>query len=224
MSSNKTDDAVAEYLHELELRLSGLPVLQRRELLAEIEAHITNERVERAVVSESDVLELLERLGSPEIVAAAAYEEAGIGDTRRQVLAYAGATRAAVRPLPPIPPPPDSPPPAYATGPYPPATNLGQSSYAGYSAFDGPPPVVGPPFAPPPAPKQESSTGLRVVVGVAIGAVVFVLLGCLAGAFFLTRSATVDGAPASSVVAPDRVPIERGLPDVPERAVPLPTE
>jgi len=222
MSSNKTDDAVAEYLHELELRLSGLPVLQRRELLAEIEAHITNERVERAVVSESDVLELLERLGSPEIVAAAAYEEAGIGDTRRQVLAYAGATQAAVRPLPSIPPPPDSPPPAYAAGPFPPAANLGQSSYAGYSPFDGPPPVVGPPFAPPPAPKQESNNGLRVVVGVAIAAVVFVLLGCLAGGFFLARGATVDESPVS-VTAPDRVPIERAVPDVPERAVPLPT-
>ena len=232
MSSNKTDNAVAEYLHELELRLSGLPVLQRRELLAEIEAHISNERVERAVASESDVLELLERLGSPEVVAAAAYEEAGIGDTRRQVLAYAGATRAAVRPLPPIPPPPDSPPPAYAAGPFPPAAPFGQSSYAGYSPFDGPPPVVGPPFAPPPAPKQESSTGLRVVVGVAIAAVVFVLLGCLAGAFMLTSGAEVGEAPAP-VVAPDQVQIERGgapargeeaVPPLPEQAVPAPTE
>lgn len=216
MSSDKTDDAVSEYLHELELRLSGLPVLQRRELLAEIEAHITNERVERAAASESDVLELLERLGSPEIVAAAAYEEAGIGDTRRQVLAYAGATRAAVRPLPPIPPPPDSPPPAYVPGPFPPGAAFGQSSYAGHRPFDGPPPVVGPPFMPPPAPKEESGTGLRVVVGVAIASVVFVLLGCLAGAFMLTSGATVDEAPAATV--------ERVEPPAPERPDPVAPE
>ena len=224
MSSNKTDDAVAEYLHELELRLSGLPVLQRRELLAEIEAHITNERAERAVASESDVLELLERLGSPEIVAAAAYEEAGIGDTRRQVLAYTGAARAAVRPLPPIPPPPDSPPPAYAAGPFPPAAAFGQSSHVGYRPFDGPPPVVGPPFAPPPAPKEDGGNGLRVVVGVAIASVVFVLLGCLAGAFMLTSSATVDDAPAATVVEPDRVQLERGVPVAPERPEPAAPE
>ncbi|RSM68437.1 hypothetical protein DMB66_13165 [Actinoplanes sp. ATCC 53533] len=224
MSSNKTEDAVAEYLHELELRLSGLPVLQRRELLAEIEAHITNERVERAVASESDVLELLERLGSPEIVAAAAYEEAGIGDTRRQVLAYAGATRAAVRPLPPIPPPPDSPPPAYAAGPFPPAAGFGQSSYAGYRPFDGPPPVVGPPFAPPPAAKEENGTGLRVVVGVAIAAVVFVLLGCLAGAFMLTSGATVDEAPVATVGEQDRAEFERAVPAAPERPDPVAPE
>lgn len=201
MSSDKTNDAVAEYLRELELRLSGLPVLQRRELLAEIEAHINNERFERAVASESDILELLERLGSPEVVAAAAYEEAGLGDTsRQQVLAYAGATRAAVRPLPPIPPPPDSPPPAYAAGPFPPAAGFGQSSYAGHRPFDAPPPVAGPPFAPAPAPKQESETGFRVLVAVAIAAVVVVLLGCLAGGLFMAQGATVDEAPAATVV------------------------
>ena len=74
---NKTDDAVSEYLHEVGLRLGGLPLLQRRELLADLEAHIANERAERNVQSEGEVLEILERLGSPEVVAAAAWEEAG---------------------------------------------------------------------------------------------------------------------------------------------------
>ena len=76
MSSNTTDHVVAEYLRELESRLGGLPVLQRRELLADVEAHIANERVERSLATEAEVLEMLERLGSPEVVAAAAYEEA----------------------------------------------------------------------------------------------------------------------------------------------------
>jgi hypothetical protein len=187
MSSDKTNDAVAEYLHELELRLTGLPVLQRRELLAEIAAHISNERVERGVTSEGELLELLERLGSPEIVAAAAYEEAGMAEP---VLSYAGATSAAQRPLPAVAPPPDSPPPAYA----------------------------GPPFAPPPPTRNpEDNSVLRVVIGVAIAVVVFVLLGCVAGAFFLTRSSSVD-APAVSVVPGTATPPE---PDAPE-AVPVP--
>jgi uncharacterized membrane protein len=77
MSTNKTDDVVSEYLREIEARLAGLPLLQRRELLADLEAHVATERAERNVQSEGEVLEILERLGSPEVVAAAAYEEAG---------------------------------------------------------------------------------------------------------------------------------------------------
>ena len=77
MSSNKTDDVVSEYLREIEARLGDLPLLQRRELMADLEAHVATERAERNVQSEGEVLEILERLGSPEVVAAAAYEEAG---------------------------------------------------------------------------------------------------------------------------------------------------
>jgi hypothetical protein len=77
MSMNKTDDAVSEYLHEIGARLHGLPLLQRRELLADLAAHIANERAERHAQSEGEILEILERLGSPEVVAAAAFQEAG---------------------------------------------------------------------------------------------------------------------------------------------------
>src|SRR5690349_18467355 len=76
MKPNQTD-LVGEYLHEVDLRLSGLPLLQRRELLADLAAHIATERTERNVQSEGELIEILERLGSPEVVAAAAYEEAG---------------------------------------------------------------------------------------------------------------------------------------------------
>src|ERR1700733_10751073 len=70
-------DVVAEYLQEVDLRLSGLPVLQRRELLADLAAHVATERTERNIQSEGELIEVLERLGSPEVVAAAAYDEAG---------------------------------------------------------------------------------------------------------------------------------------------------
>ncbi len=74
MSTNKTD-IVGEYLREVDLRLSGLPLLPRRELLADLETHIETARVERNIQSEGEMIEVLERLGSPEVVAAAAYEE-----------------------------------------------------------------------------------------------------------------------------------------------------
>lgn len=73
---NRTD-VVGEYLREVELRLSGLPLLQRRELLADLETHIATLRAEQGAQSEGELIEILERLGSPEVVAAAAYEEAG---------------------------------------------------------------------------------------------------------------------------------------------------
>ena len=75
MSTNKTD-VVGEYLHEVEMRVSGLPLLQRRELLADLESHIAAARDEGAR-TEGELIEVLERLGSPEVVAAAAHEEAG---------------------------------------------------------------------------------------------------------------------------------------------------
>src|SRR3954452_23566426 len=73
----KQTDVVAEYLHEVDLRLAGMPVLQRRELLADLAAHITSERAERNLQTEGELIEVLERLGAPEVVAAAAHEEAG---------------------------------------------------------------------------------------------------------------------------------------------------
>jgi len=75
MNVQKTD-LVGEYLREIELRLSGLPLLQRRELLADLEAHIETAR-QHGAYSESELIEVLQRLGTPEEVAAAAYWEAG---------------------------------------------------------------------------------------------------------------------------------------------------
>ena len=75
--TTKQNDVVSEYLREVDQRLAGIPVLQRRELLADLEAHIAAERAERNVSGEGELIEILERLGSPEVVAAAAHEEAG---------------------------------------------------------------------------------------------------------------------------------------------------
>jgi uncharacterized membrane protein len=75
--TTKNTDVVAEYLHEVDVRLAGLPVLQRRELLADLAAHIASERAERNIRTEGELIEVLERLGSPDVVAAAAHEEFG---------------------------------------------------------------------------------------------------------------------------------------------------
>ncbi|MEU7904067.1 HAAS signaling domain-containing protein [Actinoplanes sp. NPDC049118] len=198
MSINKTDDAVAEYLRELERRLSGLPLLQRRELLADLEAHITSERIERAVVSEGEVLEILERLGSPEVVAAAAYEEAGLPQP-----ADADAGAAAGRRLPPVPPPPDEPP----------FRDLGAPPPFTGPPFAGPPPNAWPPLSPPPfmghPPKRSTGTGTRVAVAVAIITAVFIALGCMVG--LLTFSRGVDAEPMPGV-PPEPVATAPALP------------
>ena len=68
-------DVAAEYLAEVDRLLAGLPVLQRRELIADLRTHIETERAERNL-SEGELIDVLERLGSPEVVAAAAHDEA----------------------------------------------------------------------------------------------------------------------------------------------------
>jgi hypothetical protein len=75
--NTQNTDVVAEYLADVERRLGGLPLLHRRELLADLRAHIDTARAERGAQSEGELIEILERLGSPEVVAAAAYQEAG---------------------------------------------------------------------------------------------------------------------------------------------------
>ncbi|MFG1605498.1 HAAS signaling domain-containing protein [Actinoplanes sp. NPDC049265] len=76
MSSINKIDVVGEYLREVDLRLSGLPLLQRHELLADLRAHIDTAR-EQGAYTDSEMIEVLQRLGSPEAIAAAAYWEAG---------------------------------------------------------------------------------------------------------------------------------------------------
>jgi hypothetical protein len=95
MSADTCDSLVAEYLREVENHVRDLPVLQRRELLRDLEAHVANERLEHPETDETSLLDMLERLGSPAAIAAAAYEEAGLGQTARQP-ALAAAAGAAI--------------------------------------------------------------------------------------------------------------------------------
>jgi hypothetical protein len=217
MSSDNNGDAVAEYLNELELRLTGLPVLQRRELLADLEAHITNERAERGAISESELLEILERLGSPEVVAAAAYEEAGLlqphSSPAGQPLAasqpafagapsLSGAGAGLDRSLPPVPPPPDAPP---VAGPYPPFSQ--QPSYAAPPAFSGPPFFAESPLAGRAPAEPAGKTGLRIAVAVAIVSAIFLLLACLAGSFLMSNSSPTEEASYVPAAPTDVAPL-----------------
>jgi len=122
MKTNQTD-VVAEYLREVEQRLAGLPLLQRRELLADLAAHIDTERAERGLRTEGELIEVLERLGSPEVVAAAAYEEAGTQPPAPDGYASPGHAGTAY---------PQSAFPA-TPYPYPPATPAGRKRFPGWA-------------------------------------------------------------------------------------------
>ena len=80
MTTNLTasaDHAVHQYLDAVDRRLGGLPLLERRELINDLATHIAAVRAEEGAHDEGRVLDILERLGSPDVVAAAAYAEAG---------------------------------------------------------------------------------------------------------------------------------------------------
>jgi len=72
---------VGEYLRRLHRSMADLPAERRDEILAEIEEHIAEGLAERA--TESDVRNVLERLGDPADIAAEARERFGIKPTRR---------------------------------------------------------------------------------------------------------------------------------------------
>jgi HAAS domain-containing protein len=77
MTSNP-HPAVAQYLGRLERSLGDLPVAQRREIVAEIEEHVTAALAEIGPEpSEASVRNMLERLGEPAAVAAEARERFG---------------------------------------------------------------------------------------------------------------------------------------------------
>ncbi len=66
------DRAVEEYLGRLEAELAGLPDERREELLDEIRGHIAEARAELRPDDETGVRTVLERLGEPADIAAAA--------------------------------------------------------------------------------------------------------------------------------------------------------
>jgi uncharacterized membrane protein len=75
MSAPHADQLVSDYLGRLDSALAGLPKSRREEILDEIANHIADERRQLADESDTDVLNLLDRVGSPAEVAGAARDE-----------------------------------------------------------------------------------------------------------------------------------------------------
>ncbi|MEV4280574.1 HAAS signaling domain-containing protein [Actinoplanes xinjiangensis] len=68
----QTDELVAAYLARVERAASRLPAGRREELIGDLREHIEIARSESGAESEADVRTILERLGDPESIVAAA--------------------------------------------------------------------------------------------------------------------------------------------------------
>jgi hypothetical protein len=65
----RADELIADYLKRLERELGDLPRARRREIVDEISAHIDEATAGPQATSETDVLNLLDRLGDPTEIA-----------------------------------------------------------------------------------------------------------------------------------------------------------
>jgi beta-lactam-binding protein with PASTA domain len=77
MTMTGLDGIVDDYLHRFDAALLQLPAAERDQILAEITEHIAQARATLPTQSEAAVRELLDRLGDPEVIAAAALTDAG---------------------------------------------------------------------------------------------------------------------------------------------------
>jgi hypothetical protein len=68
----QTDELVAAYLARVERAASRLPAGRREELIGDLREHIEIARAESGAESEAEVRTILERLGDPESIVAAA--------------------------------------------------------------------------------------------------------------------------------------------------------
>jgi hypothetical protein len=68
----QTDNLVAEYLARVERAAAGLTPARREELLRDLREHIDIERADSPDDSEAHLRTILDRLGDPEVIAAAA--------------------------------------------------------------------------------------------------------------------------------------------------------
>jgi hypothetical protein len=75
MNATHSDELVSDYLSRLRSALEGVPPDRREEILDEISRHIAEERSHLASETDSDLHNLLDRIGDPEEVAAAARTE-----------------------------------------------------------------------------------------------------------------------------------------------------
>jgi uncharacterized membrane protein len=72
------DTLVDDYIRQLERELRPFPGARRREILGEVGEHIAQARSELETESEADLRNVLDRLGEPADIAAAARERYGI--------------------------------------------------------------------------------------------------------------------------------------------------
>ena len=72
MTTMRRDPLVDDYLRRLKAAAADLPRERREELVEEIEAHVDEALGEAGADDETAVRDVLERLGSPEEIAAAA--------------------------------------------------------------------------------------------------------------------------------------------------------
>lgn len=89
MTTSTVDRLVTDYLARLEAASAALPPERREELLEEISSHITTARAAGAAADEAAVRTLLERLGQPDVIAAAALDDSPSTEVR----AYEVSTR-----------------------------------------------------------------------------------------------------------------------------------
>lgn len=82
MTTSTVDRLVADYLARLEAASAALPSDRRHELVEEIGSHIAAARADGAAADEAAVRTLLERLGQPEVIAAAAWDDSPSDDAR----------------------------------------------------------------------------------------------------------------------------------------------
>jgi uncharacterized membrane protein len=84
---NKLDGLVEEYLAQIERGIAELPGARRTELLGDLREHIATARAELPVETEAGIRAILDQLGDPEVIAAAAHDAADLpvsGDRRRR--------------------------------------------------------------------------------------------------------------------------------------------
>jgi hypothetical protein len=83
------EQAVKEYLHELDLELRDLPRSRRQELLGEIHEHIDSALADSPALDEAEVRNVLDRLGDPSDIAEAARQRFGVPRQRSRGLEIA---------------------------------------------------------------------------------------------------------------------------------------
>jgi uncharacterized membrane protein len=79
MSGSQHDHLVENYLAAVQQALHPVPAIHRTELLTDLREHIAVERAVLVEESESQVRSILDRLGDPDVVAAAALDEQRYG-------------------------------------------------------------------------------------------------------------------------------------------------